>query len=66
MVKEALLRPVPLNEPIRVRVANGKTVGKKTHTMSVVQAFKALHAASSADKHKHAVSLQAMQVSVDG
>jgi len=39
------------------------TVGKKTHTMPVVQAFKALHAASSADKH--AVSLQAMQVSVE-
>ena len=39
------------------------TVGKKTHTMPVVQAFNALHAASSA--YKHTVSLQAMQVSVE-
>ena len=39
------------------------TVEKKTHTMPVVQAFNARHAASFADKH--AVSLQAMQVSVE-
>ena len=39
------------------------TVGKNTHTMPVVQCFNVIHAASSADKH--AVSLQAMQVSVE-
>ena len=110
VVKQAGLRPVPLKEPIRVRVANGQsldvllfvrvtvvvgtlhlrrflrvitthlpivlgypflqqfnpminwksrtvniTVGMKTHTMPVVQAFNALHAASSSDDH--AVSL---------
>ena len=39
------------------------TVGTKTHTMPVVQAFNAPRAASSADKH--VMSLQAMQVSVE-
>ena len=39
------------------------TVGRKTHTMPVVQAFNALHVASSSDEH--AVSLQAMQVATE-
>ena len=39
------------------------TVGKKTHTMPAVQAFNAIHAASSSDEH--AVSLEAIQVATE-